>query len=83
VDRLLGGLGRIGHTIDAGDELQILADRQIGIEAEALGHVTHIALDLIALRADVVAKAGAAARVRREQPAQHADGGGLAAAVRS
>jgi hypothetical protein len=31
--------------------------------------------------ADVQPQAGAAARVRGQQPAQHADGGGLAAAV--
>src|SRR4051812_16029517 len=38
-------------------------------------------LDLVGLRDDVVAEARAAALVGREQPAQHADGGGLARTV--
>src|SRR4029079_6306408 len=41
----------------------------------------HGPVDLVALGADVVAEAGAGARVRREQPAHHADRRGLAAAV--
>jgi len=36
---------------------------------------------LAALGQDVHAEAGAAAGIGREQPAQHADGGGLAASV--
>ena len=47
-----------------------------------LGHVADLALDLVGLGADVVAEAGAGAFVGREQPAQHADGGGLAGTVR-
>src|SRR5262249_28604277 len=45
------------------------------------GHVADVALDRVRLRADVVAQAGAVALVGGEQPAQHADGGGLAGAV--
>ena len=47
------------HAIDARDELQILADRKVGIEAEALRHVADIALYGILLGADVVAEAAA------------------------
>ena len=71
-----------GHAIDARHEFEILADRQIGIEAEALRHVADIALDLVLLGENVVAEAGAFAGIRREQPAQHAERRGLAAAVR-
>ena len=72
----------VRHAIDARHEFEILADRQVGIEAEALRHVADIALDLVLLGEDVVAEAGAFAGIRREQPAQHAERRGLAAAVR-
>ena len=81
-DRLARRLARIGHAIDAGDEFEILANGQIGVEAEALRHVADIALDRVGLRADVVAEAGPLAGIRREQPAQHAQRRSLAAAVR-
>ena len=59
------GLGRcparVRHAIDARHEFEILADREVGIEAEALRHVADIALDLVSLFADVVAEAGAGA----------------------
>ena len=68
-------------AVDAGDEFQILAHRKVFIEAEALRHVADLQLDLVGLGADVVAEAGAGAFVGRQQPAQHADGRGLAGAV--
>ena len=74
-------LRRIGEAVDARDELQVLQDRQVLVEAEALRHVADVALDLLALRADVVAERRAAAAVGRQQPAQHAQRGGLAGAV--
>src|SRR5439155_18663354 len=64
-------------------EFEILAHRKVLVEAEALRHVADVALDLARLRADVVAEAGALAFVRREQASQHADGRGLAGAVRT
>ena len=57
----LGRVARLRHAIDARDEFEILADRQILIEAEALRHVADIALDLVGLGEDVVAEAGAVA----------------------
>src|SRR5262249_39013218 len=72
---------RVGNTVEACDEFQVLAHRKILVEAEALRHVAYVTLDLVRLGADVVAEAGAATFVRREQPAQHPDGRGLARAV--
>ena len=72
---------RVGDPVEARDEFQVLAHREILVEAEALRHVADVALDLVRLGADVVAEAGAAAFVRSEQPAQHPDGRGLARAV--
>ena len=47
LDRLARGAARIGHAIDARDEFQILADREVLVEAEALRHVADLALDLV------------------------------------
>src|SRR5262249_33625963 len=69
---------RVGKPIDAGDELEVLPHRQVLVQAEALRHVADADLDLVGLGADVVTEAGAVPFVRREQPAQHADGRGLA-----
>src|SRR5262249_57230141 len=69
---------RVGHAVEACDEFQVLAHRKILVEAEALRHVAHVALDLLRLGADVEAEAGAVAFVRGEQPAQHPEGRGLA-----
>ena len=69
------------HGVEPGDEAEILLDAEILVEAEALGHVADLALDRPRLPDDVVAETGAAAAVGRQQPAQHADGRGLAAAV--
>ncbi len=67
--------------IHAADEFEILAHRQVFVEAEALRHVAHAPLDLARLAADIEAQARSLAGVRRQQPAQHADGRGLAAAI--
>src|SRR6185503_2393290 len=69
------------EPVDAADELEILADGEILVEAEALGHVSGLALDRLALAHQVVAQARTAAAVRREQAADHAQGRGLARAV--
>ncbi len=72
---------RIAQAVEPRDEFEVLAHREILIQAEALRHVADLALDLVGVAADVVAEAGALAAVRRQQAAQHADGGGLAGAV--
>ena len=57
--------------------------RQVVVEREALAHVADAPLDLLGLVRHVEAEHAARARGRREQPAQHADRGRLARAVRA
>ena len=71
----------IGQPVHARHELQVLLDREVLIQTEALRHVTDVALDLLVVGADVEAQRPAASAVGREQPAQHAQRGGLARAV--
>src|SRR2546430_1372148 len=80
-ERLLDLLVRVCHGVHAGDEAQVLANGEILPEREALRHIAGMALDLFGLAHDVVAETGAFTAVGREQPAEHADRGGLAAAV--
>ena len=46
LDGLARRLGRIGDVVDARDELQILPDGQVLVEAEPLRHVADATLDL-------------------------------------
>src|SRR6266550_1922230 len=82
-ERGLDGLSAIVNGVHASDKIQVFFDRQILVQAEALRHVTDLALDLRCLGADVVAEARALARVRCQQPAQHSNRRRLAASVRS
>ena len=50
-------LASIANLVDAGDEVEVLEDRQVLIEAEALRHVADLAADLDAVADDVVAEA--------------------------
>ena len=54
----------IGQAVDAGDELQVLLDRQVLVQAEALRHVADVALDLVALRAGCRSRARCRGRCR-------------------
>jgi len=81
LDHRLGGGFRPRQAVNAGDEFEILPHRQVLVEAEALGHVADAGFDFRRLGADVEAEAGTAAAIGREQPAEHADGRGLAGAV--
>src|SRR5262249_46369583 len=81
VDAPGGGLPPVRHLVDAGDEVEVLEDREVLVEAEALGHVAHLPAHQRRVADDVEAEAGSFAPVRREQAAQQPDGGGLAAAV--
>ena len=72
---------RIGKAVETRDEFQVLRDGEVLIQAEMLGHVADVALDLVGFAANVVAETGAASLVGSEQPAEHADGCGLARAV--
>jgi len=83
LDHLARGTARIAQTVEPCDEFEVFAHREILIQAEPLRHVADPALDLVGVAADVVAEAGALAGVRRQQTAEHPDGGGLAGAVRA
>ena len=72
---------RSRNLVEPRDELQVLGDRQIAVEAEALRHVADLQADARGVAQQVEAETGAAAAVRAQQAAQHADRGGLAAAV--
>ena len=67
--------------VHARDKVEILADAQVLIEAEPLRHVADLPLDGSRLRNHIVAEACSATIVRPKKAAQHADEGGLAAAV--
>src|SRR5690606_10276343 len=69
--------------VEPRDEVEVLLDRQVLIEREALRHVADLELDQVGLRQDIVAKTGAAAGVRPEQPADHPYGSRLAGTVRT
>src|SRR5262245_65142712 len=69
------------NAVHAGDEVEILLDREVFVEAELLCHVTDLALDRIAVANDVEAENGALAGISAEEAAEHADERGLAAAV--
>jgi hypothetical protein len=71
------------NAVDARDEVEVLLDREVLVEAEPLGHVADAALDIGRLRAQIEAEGGPATLVGREQPAEHADRRRLAAAVRA
>src|SRR5262249_20745260 len=71
----------IGDVVDAGDEIEVFPDAEVLVVAEPLRHVADVALDVGLLPAHVVTQAGAGTGVGREQAAEHADEGGLAAAV--
>src|SRR4029078_1040118 len=71
----------IAHAVHARHEVEVFLNRQILVQAEALRHVTDLALDQGGLREQVESEAASLARIRCQQSAEHADRGGLAAAV--
>ena len=80
-DALLHGLRAIFHGVHARDKIQVFPDAQILPKAEPLRHVADVLLDFLALADHVEAEACAAARIRAQEAAEHADEGRLAAAV--
>jgi hypothetical protein len=66
VERFRDPLAAPVEAVDARAELEILFDRQVLVEREALRHVSGAALDLAALLDDVEAERFAMAAVRRE-----------------
>jgi hypothetical protein len=71
----------VRHFIYVGHEIEILKHREVLIEAEFLGHVADLTANLVGLADDIEAETSPASAIGREQAAQHADGGGFAAAV--
>src|SRR5690606_12243967 len=69
-------------AVNARVEAQVFLHRQVLVQAEALGHVADVLLDRLGLAHDVEADDAPRARGGREDAAEHADGGGLAGAVR-
>jgi hypothetical protein len=82
LDHVARSTPRIREAVKPRDEFEILAHGQVLIQAETLGHVADLALDLVGVLQDVVAEAGALAAVGRQQAAEDADGRGLARTVR-
>ncbi len=78
----LAGLGT-AQAVDPAEEAEVLPDGEVVVEAEALAHVADAALDALRVLRDVDTEDEPRARGRREQAAQHADGRGLAGAVRA
>ncbi len=74
---------RAGEAVDPAEETQILNDGQIVIETEALGHVADPVLQGLGVLRDVDAEDARASGGGSEETAQHADGRGLARAVRA
>ena len=60
---------------------QVLAHAQVLVEREALGHVADAPAQRLGLAGHAQAEHRRRAAARREQPAEHADRGGLAGAV--
>jgi hypothetical protein len=74
----LHGAATFRHVVNPCDEIEILADAQVFVVTETLRHVANVSFDLGLLRAQIKAQARAAARVRREQTAEHPDESGFA-----
>jgi len=71
----------VGDFEDAGDEVEILFQRQILVEAELLGHVAHASPDVAPLGCEVESEARASPGIGGEQAAENLKEGRLAAAV--
>src|SRR5262249_54294102 len=80
---LLHDLRAVGGAIHARDEVEVLLDRQIVVQAELLRHVADAQFDPPRLLADIEAETRALAGIGFEQAAQHPDRGRLAAADRA
>ena len=69
------------HAEQVGIELHVFVDGEIGVEAEALGHVADGVLDGLGIFGHVMAGDPGLALARIEQTAQHPQCGGLAGAI--
>jgi hypothetical protein len=69
------------QAVDAAEEAQVLPDREVVVEAEALAHVADLPLHALGVAGDVRAEHEPGAGAGLEQAAQHPDRRGLARAV--
>ena len=69
------------HLVDARHQVEVFEHREIVVVAEFLRHIADVAADQRRLPDDVEPQAGTIAAVGDQEAAQHADGGGLAAAI--
>ncbi len=76
-------MSRARHPVEAAEEAQILAHGEVAVEREFLRHVADMRAHRLGLAADVEAGHRGASGARPQQPAQHADGGRFAGAVRA
>ncbi len=53
----------VWDVVNAGDEVEVLGDGEVIPEGKSLRHVADVALDVCALRANVIAEAGAGAGI--------------------
>ena len=73
---------RLGHLVQIGVEVDVLADGEIAVQAEALRHVGDPVLDPFGVRRDARAPHQRISRAGPQDAGQHAERGGLARAVR-
>ena len=74
---------RLVQPLHRGEEFEVLAHGQVLEQRELLGHVADAQAQRLGLFGDAQAQHLDLARGRRQQPAQHADGGRLAGPVRA
>src|SRR5580704_8182501 len=77
------GAPRLCDTIDAAEEINVLADRQVVIQRELLRHIADVALDVLALGANIEAGHRGLAFRRIEESAEDANGRALPCSVRA
>ena len=74
---------RAVQAVDPAEEAEVLAHREVVVEAEALAHVADLPLHALGVLRDVGADDDAGAGGGRQQAAQHPDRRGLAGPVRA
>src|SRR5205814_783026 len=79
--RVVDPFGDVLEAVDPGDEGEILLDRQVFVEGEALGHVAGLTFDRFGFAREFEAEHLARATVGGEEAAEHAQGRRLPRAV--
>src|SRR6187402_2722661 len=78
----LNGPIECGRSVDAAEELEVLAHREVFIQRELLRHVADGFLDLTSLGQHVEAGDSARAAAGRKNSSQHSDRRGFSSAIR-